>query len=81
MGTSDHIMPYLEDFSHLLQGERLASIANGSIITMHGPGTIVLKQEPPKAPTVLLTRVWYAPEAAHRLLSVTLLISQGFHVK
>jgi hypothetical protein len=30
-------MPYLGDFSHILQGEYLASTANGSIIQMHGP--------------------------------------------
>ena len=46
---------------------------------MHGPGTIVLKQDQPKAPTVLLTGVWYAPDTAHRLLSVITLISKtGF---
>ena len=48
---------------------------------MHGPGTIVLKQDTPKAPIVRLTGVWYAPEAAHRLLSVTALTSQGFSCK
>ena len=80
-GASDHIMPYLEDFSSLLQGERLASTTNGSIIQMHGPGTIILKQDVPKAPPVLLTGVWYAPEAAHRLLSVTAFTSQGFSCK
>ena len=29
-GASNHIMPYLEDFSSLLQGERLASKASAS---------------------------------------------------
>ena len=48
---------------------------------MHGPGTIVLKQDTPKAPIVRLTGVWYATEAAHRLLSVTALTSQGFSCK
>ena len=80
-GASDHITPYLEDFSNILSGERLASTANGSIIQMHGPGTIVLKQDTPKAPIVRLIGVWYAPEAAHRLLSVTALTSQGFSCK
>jgi hypothetical protein len=28
-GASDHIMPYLGDFSSILQGEHLASTANG----------------------------------------------------
>ena len=59
----------------------MASTANGFIIQMHGPGTIVLKQDTPKAPIVCLTGVWYAPEAAHRLLSVTVLTSQGFSCK
>jgi hypothetical protein len=80
-GASDHITPYLGDFSSILQGERLASTANGSIIQMHGPGTVILKQDRPKAPPVLLTGVWYAPEAAHRLLSVTALTSHGFTCK
>ena len=48
---------------------------------MHGPGTVILKQDSLKAPTVLLTGVWYAPEAAHRLLSITALTSQGFSCK
>ena len=59
----------------------MASTANGSIIQMHGPGTIILKQDTPKAPIVHLPGVWYAPEAAHRLLSVTALTSQGFSCK
>jgi hypothetical protein len=80
-GASDHITPYLGDFSSILQGERLASTANGSIIQMHGPGTVILKQDRPNAPPVLLTGVWYAPEAAHRLLSVTALTSHGFTCK
>jgi transposase InsO family protein len=81
LGASDHIMPYLGDFSSILQGEHLASTANGSIIQMHGPGTVILKQDRPNAPPVLLTGVWYAPEAAHRLLSVTALTSHGFTCK
>ena len=77
-GASDHIMPYLEDFSNLAQGEQFASTANGSIIKLHGPGTIVLKQDHRSAPPVTLTGVWYAPKAAHCLLSVTTLTHQGF---
>jgi hypothetical protein len=80
-GASNHITPYLGDFSSILQGERLASTANGSIIQMHGPGTVILKQDRPKAPPVLLTGVWYAPEAAHRLLSVTALTAHSFTCK
>ena len=45
---------------------------------MHGPGTNVLKQDHRSAPPVTLTGVWYAPEAAHRLLLVTALTHQGF---
>ena len=81
LDASNYIMPYLEDFSSLLQEQRLASTANSSIIQMHGPDTIILKQDIPKAPPVLLTGVWYAPDAAHRLLSVTALTSQGFLCK
>jgi hypothetical protein len=80
-GASDHITPYLGDFSSILQGELLASTANGSIIQMHGPGTVILKQDRPKVPPVLLTGVWYAPEAAHRLLSVTVFTSHDFTCK
>jgi hypothetical protein len=39
LDASNHITPYLGDFSSLLQGEHLASTANGSIIQMHGPGS------------------------------------------
>ena len=56
-GASDHITPYLEDFSNLAQGEQFASTANGSIIKMHGPGTIVLKQDHRSTPPVTLTGV------------------------
>ena len=56
-GASDHITPYLEDFSNLAQGEQFASTANGSIIKMHGPGTIILKQDHRLAPPVTLTGV------------------------
>ena len=45
---------------------------------MHGPGTIVLKQDHRSAPPVTLTGVWYAPEAAHHLLLVTALTHRGF---
>jgi hypothetical protein len=77
-GASDHITPYLGDFSSILEGECLASTTNSFIIQMHGSGTVVLKQDRPDAPPVLLTGVWYAPEAAHRLLSVTALTTHGF---
>ena len=77
-GASDHITPYLEDFSNLAQGEQFASTTNGSIIKMHGLGTIVLKQDHRSAPPVTLTGVWYAPEAAYHLLLVTALTHQGF---
>jgi hypothetical protein len=80
-GASNHITPYLGDFSSILEGEHLASTANGSIIQMHGPGTIILKQDRPNALPVLLTGVWYAPEAAHRLLSVTALTTHDFTCK
>ena len=45
---------------------------------MNGPGTIILKQDHRSAPPVTLIGVWYAPKAAHRLLSVTALTHQGF---
>ena len=76
-----YVTPYLEDFLNILSGEQLASTANGSIIQMYGPGTIVLKQDTPKAPIVHLTGVYHTPEAAHRLLSVTKLTSEGFSCK
>ena len=44
-GASDHITLYLEYFLNILLEEWLASTANGSIIRMHGPGTIILKQD------------------------------------
>ena len=78
LGASDHITPYLEDFSNLAQGKQFASTANGSIIKMHESGTIVLKQNHRSTSPVTLTGVWYAPEAAHRLLLVTALTHQGF---
>jgi hypothetical protein len=80
-GASNHITQYLGDFSSIVQRERLASTANGSIIQMHGPSTVILKQDRPNAPPVLLKGVWYALEAAHRLLSVTALTAHGFSCK
>ena len=58
--------------------ERLASTTNGSIIQMHGPDTIILKQDVLKVPPVLLTGVWYAPEAAHRLFCYGTYLSRFF---
>ena len=73
-GASDYITPYL----NLAQREHFASTANGFIIKMHGPGTIILKQDHRSTSPVTLTGVWYAPEAAHHLLLVTALTYQGF---
>ncbi|KAF8546551.1 hypothetical protein OG21DRAFT_1527757 [Imleria badia] len=42
-------------------------------------GTIILQQDKLHAPPIALMEVWYAPEGAHRLLSVTALTNQGFH--
>jgi hypothetical protein len=78
LGCSDHITPYLDDFSNLAQGEQYASTANGAVVKMTGPGTIVLQQDKLQAPPITLMEVWYAPEAAHCLLSVTALTNQGF---
>ena len=77
-GASDHIIPYLEDFSNLAWEEQFASTTNGFIIKMRGPGTIILKQDHKSTPPITLTGVWYAPEAAHHLLSVTALTHLGF---
>ena len=61
-GATGHIMPYLEDFSNLAQGKQFASTANGSIIKMHGPCTIILKQDHRSAPPVTLTGAWYVKQ-------------------
>ena len=75
-GCSDHLTPYLEDFSHLGTRKRYASTADGSLMEMLGPGTVVLQQQ--KLSPVVLQDVWLSPTAAHRLLSVTALTRRGY---
>ena len=48
---------------------------------MHGSGTIILKQDVPKAPPVLLTGVWYAPDAALDYFLLWHLPLKVFHAK
>ena len=57
----------------------MCQVADGSMVPMYGPGTVVLRHFNGKEEkTVVLTGVWYAPGVKHQLLSVVGLVSQGF---
>ena len=79
-GCTDHISPFPDDFAHLGSQTRLALVANGDRVEMFGPGTIIIQQchSDQRFPPLVLEGVWFAPTAAHRLLSVPTLASKGF---
>ena len=79
-GCTDHLIPFLDDFAHLSKEVCYASVTNGEKVPMYGPGKVIVQQwshgqcfQP-----VTLEEVWYAPQAAHRLLSVPTLTTQGY---
>ena len=76
-GCTDHLMPFKDDFAHLGTAVRTATIANRQTVSIYGPGKIILESLMKKEPLVL-EEVWYAPHAAHRLLSVNTLTGQGY---
>ena len=79
-GCTDHLTPFLDDFAHLSKKVYYASVANGERIPMYGPGKIIVQQQSQEQhfQPVTLEEVWYTPQAAHRLLSVPTLITQGY---
>ena len=78
-GCSDHITPYLSDFSHISNGIRQCKTASGDYMNLQGPGTVIIKHQNDKGSrTLVLTGVYYASKADHRLLSVIQLTRQGF---
>ena len=76
-GCTDHLTPFKDDFAHLGTAVCSASVANGQTVLMYGPGKIILQSFKGSEP-IVLNEVWYAPHAAHRLLSVNTLTGQGY---
>ena len=76
-GCTDHLTPFKDDFVHLGTAVHSASVANGQTVPMYGPGKIILQGFKGSEP-IILDEVWYAPHAAHRLLSVNTLTGQGY---
>ena len=78
-GCTDHLSSYLDDFVSKEDCKRNCKTANGKIMPIFGPGTVLLKHNNGECnKTLMLTRVYYAPHVSHCLLSVTALTKQGF---
>ena len=80
-GYTDHLTPFLDDFAHLSKEVHYASVTNGERVPMYGPGKVIIQQRSQGQcfQSITLEEVWYAPQAAHRLLSVPTLTTQGYH--
>ena len=77
-GCTDHLSPFKDDFAHLGSKVRQAVVANGQTVPMYGPGKVIIQQHLKGSEPLVLKEVWFAPHAAHRLLSVPTLTAQGF---
>ena len=77
-GCTNHLSLFKDDFAHLGTTVRSTSITNGQTVPMYGPGKIILQQSFKGSEPIVLDEVWYAPHAAHRLLSVNTLTGQGY---
>jgi hypothetical protein len=78
-GCSNHLTPFEGDFVSRQSHINKCKTANGSIISVYGPGTVLVKHfNGQETVTLTLSGVWYAPHIQHRLLSVTALTSLGF---
>ena len=79
-GCSDHLSPFKSDFVSRGDQMRHCMTANGNLMHIYGPGTIIMKHfNGEETITLTLTGVWYAPHMGNRLISVTALTRQGFH--
>ena len=78
-GCTDHLSPYPEDFFSHENHQRNCKTANGNIMPIFGPGTVIIRHHNGERPrTLVLTGVYYAPHVSHRHLSITALTKQGF---
>ena len=76
---TDHLSPFLDDFVSKEDHKRNCKTANGEIMPIFGPGTVLLKHNNgERNKTLVLTGVYYAPHVSHHLLSITALTKQGF---
>ena len=78
---TDHFIPFMDDFVHLGKEVCYVSVANRERVPMYGPGKVIVQQwsKGQGFLSVTLEEVWYASQAAHRLLSVPTLTTQGYH--
>jgi len=77
-GCTDHLSPFKDNFAHLDNQVRHAIVANRQKIPMYGLGKIIIQSKDERAEPLVLSEVWYAPHAVHRLMSVPTLTSQGY---
>ena len=78
-GCTDHLSPYLDDFVSKEDCKRNCKTANGEMMPIYGPGTVLFKHNNGECNiTLVLTRVYYVPHVSHFLLSVTALTKKGF---
>ena len=77
-GCTNHLSLFKDDFAHLGNQVRHAIVVNGQKVPMYGPGKIIIQLKNQQAEPIVFSEVWYAPHAAHKLLSVLTLTSQGY---
>jgi len=77
-GCTDNLSPFKDDFAHLGNQVHHAIVANRQKVSMYNPGKIIIQSKDEWAEPLVLSEVWYAPHAAHRLMSVPTLTSQGY---
>ena len=75
-GATNHISPYLNDFTSLNNGEKVCEVANGMTMKMTGPGHIIMK--PRNRDAIILRNVWHSPDSPYRLLSLLALTKSGY---
>ena len=78
-GCSDHLTPFPTDFVSRENHQWNCKTANGNIMPIFGPGTVILRHcNGEHNRTLVITGVYYAPHVSHCLLSVMALTKQGF---
>ena len=65
-GSTDHLSPYLDDFVSKGGCKGNCKTANGELVPIYGPGTVLLKHNNGESnKTLMLTGVYYAPHVSH----------------
>ena len=77
--ATNHISPYLEDFTSLNDREKVCEITNGMTMKMTGLGHIIMK--PGNRDAIILQNIWHSPHSPYHLLSLLALTKLGYTAK